>query len=83
MGVKVITNLGVKDITTKVDEEGNETFTGFELSNGTLLEAHLVIFAIGIKPRDELAAAGGIACHERGGIIVDDDLQTSGELPDS
>jgi nitrite reductase (NAD(P)H) len=40
-------------------------------------EADIVIFAIGIKPRDDLAKASGIECHPKGGVIVGDDLQTS------
>ena len=45
--------------------------------DGTIHDADLVIYAIGIKPRDELAQASGIECHPRGGIVVDDNLQTS------
>jgi len=76
LGVKVLTNMGVKSITTR-QEGDRKVFSGFELSDGSLLEADLVIFAIGIRSRDEIASASGIACHEsRGGIIVNDDLET-------
>jgi nitrite reductase (NAD(P)H) len=37
----------------------------------------MVIYAIGIKPRDELAQDCGIECHSKGGIVVGDDLRTS------
>ncbi|CAG8716067.1 4375_t:CDS:2, partial [Acaulospora colombiana] len=76
MGVKFVTKVGVEDITTESRSEG-ETFTGFDLSDGTHLESNLVIFAIGIKPRDELAKVSGIETYEKGGIIVGDDLKTS------
>jgi NAD(P)H-nitrite reductase large subunit len=42
-------------------------------------EADLVIYAIGIRPRDDVARTSGIDCHARGGIIVGDDLSTSAE----
>lgn len=76
MGVKVLTNMGVKSITTR-QEGDRKVFTGFELSDGSILEADLVIFAIGIRSRDEIASASGINCHSRGGIVVDDNLETS------
>jgi nitrite reductase (NAD(P)H) len=37
----------------------------------------MVIYAIGIKPRDDLAAQSGLKIHPRGGIHVGDDLSTS------
>jgi nitrite reductase (NAD(P)H) len=76
MGVKFITKVGVEDITTEAGSD-EETFTGFNLSDGTHLASNLVIFAIGIKPRDELAKVSGIETYERGGIKVGDDLRTS------
>lgn len=41
------------------------------------LPADLVVFAAGIRPRDDLARAAGIEVGERGGIAVDDTLATS------
>lgn len=78
MGVKVVTKVGVEDITTEAGPNG-DVFTGFDLSDGTHLASNLVIFAIGIKPRDELARVSGIETYERGGIKVADDLQTSAQ----
>ena len=37
----------------------------------------MVIVSAGIRPRDEVAKASGIEVHERGGVIVDDELRTS------
>lgn len=76
MGVQVVTKLNVQDITTELVGD-QEVFTGFDLSDGTHLPSNLVIFAIGIAPRDEIARASGIECHERKGILVDNDLKTS------
>ena len=37
----------------------------------------MVIFAAGIRPRDELAAAAGLTLAERGGVLTDLSCQTS------
>jgi nitrite reductase (NADH) large subunit len=46
-----------------------------ELADGRILAAGLVVIAVGIRPRTELARAAGLAC--RRGILVDDGLATS------
>ena len=79
LGVQVLTNCSPSEQLTRLadDESGEEIFTGLQLQDGTIHNADLVIYAIGIKPRDELARAAGIECHPRGGIVVSDNLQTS------
>ena len=79
MGVKCLTNVNVKSMLTEPDTEdpSMEVFKGFEFTDGECLEADLVIMAVGITPRDDLARASGIECHSRGGIDVGDDLMTS------
>ncbi|MEM8903920.1 MAG: FAD-dependent oxidoreductase, partial [Actinomycetota bacterium] len=47
------------------------------LADGTVLPADLVVFSAGIRPRDELARAGGLEIADRGGVLVDDTLATS------
>lgn len=79
MGVKVLTQCEPQAITTRLDEDGVEVFTGFKISEDEVVESDLTIFAIGIKPRDDLAAASGIKCARRGGIDVGDDLMTSAQ----
>ncbi|GAA2080614.1 nitrite reductase large subunit NirB [Pseudolysinimonas kribbensis] len=49
------------------------------LTDGSELEAELVVFAIGITPRDELARAIGAAPGPRGGVAIGDDCRTSVE----
>lgn len=41
------------------------------------LPVQMVVVSAGIKPRDELARAAGIAVGERGGVIVDEQMRTS------
>ncbi|GAA5967842.1 hypothetical protein JCM11641_005783 [Rhodosporidiobolus odoratus] len=79
MGVQVLTACEPKKITTREGENGERILTGFELADGEKLETDLVIFGIGISPRDELAASSGIKVARRGGIEVDDFLMTSAQ----
>ncbi|KAF9267857.1 nitrite reductase [Marasmius fiardii PR-910] len=73
MGVSVLTQTSVK--TVCVGEGG--LCQGLKLDDGQFLECDVVVFAIGITPRDELARASGITCAGKGGVIVDDALLTS------
>ena len=41
------------------------------LSDGTVIDAGLVVFAAGVRPRDELARACGLQLAERGGVLTD------------
>ncbi|HEV3357520.1 MAG TPA: nitrite reductase large subunit NirB [Pseudonocardiaceae bacterium] len=47
------------------------------LSNGTELDLDLVVFAAGVRPRDDLGRASGLTVGERGGIVVDEGCRTS------
>lgn len=47
------------------------------LSDGTVLEAEIVIMAIGVRPDTSLAKAAGLSIGSRGGIKVDDFNRTS------
>ncbi|MGL5859217.1 MAG: nitrite reductase large subunit NirB [Angustibacter sp.] len=42
-----------------------------------VLDVDLVVFAAGIRPRDELARAAGLDVGDRGGVLVDDGCQTA------
>ncbi|MFE0552010.1 FAD-dependent oxidoreductase [Streptomyces pilosus] len=50
-----------------------------ELADGTVLDAALVVFAAGVRPRDELAAPLGLERGERGGFLVDQWCRTADE----
>ncbi|MBB5326384.1 CoA-disulfide reductase [Anoxybacillus tepidamans] len=47
------------------------------LNSGTALETDMIMLAIGVKPENELAKQAGLAIGERGGIQVNEYLQTS------
>ena len=46
-------------------------------ADGTHLEADVVLFSAGIRPRDELARLAGLAVGERGGVQIDSRCRTS------
>ena len=77
---KKIEALGAKvhlQKTTKEITEGTVRRQKLVFADGTSLETDLVIFSAGIRPRDELARAAGIAVGERGGIRIDSHCRTS------
>lgn len=47
------------------------------LNNGVQLAADLIVLAIGVKPETSLARDAGLTLGSRGGILVNDTLQTS------
>lgn len=75
MGVKLLKQCRPTAMATKTTEDG-EVFAGFETPTGTI-ESDMVIYAVGITPRDDLATQAGLKIHPRGGIEVGDDLTTS------
>ncbi len=50
---------------------------GVSLTDGTALNADLVVFSIGITPRDELARLAGLELGPRGGIAIGEDCASS------
>ena len=56
---------------------GDDSITGMQFADGSHLEVDMLVISAGIRPRDELAKSSGLDTHPRGGIIVDNFLQTS------
>ena len=54
--------------------------TEIELTSGASVRTDMVILSIGVRPNSELAKQAGAKLNKRGGVIVDQYLQTS--LPD-
>jgi nitrite reductase (NAD(P)H) len=63
MGVKVRVAC---EPTGLIEKEGR--FAGFRFEDGQKLESDMVVYGIGISPRDELAREAGIKVSSRGGI---------------
>jgi nitrite reductase (NAD(P)H) len=75
MGVEVLTKSSPKGI---IAAKGQfNTFAGLTMNDESILEADMVIFAVGISPRDDLAKKAGLICEPRGGVTVNDLLETS------
>jgi nitrite reductase (NADH) large subunit len=61
--------------TTAIEDNGRGlTVT---LSDGTVIEAAVLVFSAGVRPRDELARACGLDIAERGGVLTDIGCRTS------
>jgi nitrite reductase (NAD(P)H) len=77
LGLEVLLSKRVGRI--EVDEDN--AVKGVVFEDGEGMDCSTVCFAIGIRPRDELARRAGIKCADRGGgIVVKGDLSTS--VPD-
>ncbi|MGN7398508.1 CoA-disulfide reductase [Cytobacillus praedii] len=68
-GVKLILENGVQSFA----DNGRK----INLSDGTEIETDMTILSIGVKPENELAKSAGLTLGDRGGIIVNEYLQTS------
>lgn len=76
-------------IETELSEKGIQVMTGqsvtafhdkgqiLELSNGQTLASDITILSVGVAPDSELASQAGIELGLRGGILVDQNYQTS------
>lgn len=72
-------NLGLTIHTSKstIAINGKDFIQGISFSDNTFLEIDMLVISAGIKPRDELARSAGLESGPRGGIIVNEKLQTS------
>ncbi len=73
LGLSVHAGAGVQEIVA--DDEGQ--VTGLRKPDGSLVQAQVVVFSAGIRPRDELARSSGLDVGPRGGIVVDSAMRTS------
>jgi nitrite reductase (NAD(P)H) len=82
MVVEQVRSLGVDVLLSrrvgKIDDDEEGYVKGVHFEDGEYMPCSTICFAIGVRPRDELARQSGIDCADRGGgIIVQDDLSTS------
>lgn len=71
--------LGLKIATSKNTSQilGDAAITGMQFSDDTKIEVDMLVISAGIKPRDEVAKLCGLEVGLRGGIVVNEQLQTS------
>lgn len=67
LGIAVHLEKMIKRVIAGVDG----AVAGVEFASSEYLSAQIVVFAVGIRPRDELGAESSLALGERGGIMVD------------
>jgi nitrite reductase (NADH) large subunit len=56
---------------------GDDAVRTVVFEDGGLVAGDIVVFAAGVRPRDDLARAAGLDVGARGGIVVDDGCATS------
>jgi nitrite reductase (NADH) large subunit len=69
LGVEVLVNRSTKALL------GNERVNGVEFTDGTSIDADVVVVAAGIRPNVELGRRAGLAVNR--GILVNDHMETS------
>ena len=68
-GITILTAANTEGL---IGEEGH--VTQVKLKDGTVLDADLVVFAVGIHPNMALAQSAGLRCNR--GVLVNDTMQT-------
>lgn len=63
--------------TVTIDPDESGAVTAVEFQDGSFLRADVVVFAVGVRPRDELARNAGLDVHPRGGVLIDEGCTSS------
>jgi nitrite reductase (NADH) large subunit len=79
LDIDVTTGAGTSTIEPieQVDSADGANRLRVTLSNDEVIDAALLVFSAGVRPRDELARAAGLDIGERGGVISDLSCATS------
>lgn len=72
-GIRVLTSTS----TTRLDADHTGQVAGLELRDGSYERTDVVVFTVGVRPRDDLARAARIDTHPRGGVLIDARCTTS------
>jgi nitrite reductase (NADH) large subunit len=72
LGVSVRTGTATSRITGRLGR-----VAAMEFADGDRLDVDVVVFAVGVRPRDELAREAGLEVGERGGVVVDESCATA------
>lgn len=71
LGVQVHLNKSTKEV------HGEGCVEQLEFTDGSRLDVDMIIVSCGIRPRDDVARECSLAVGERGGVLINDHLQTS------
>jgi nitrite reductase (NADH) large subunit len=82
LGITVHTDVGTESISPAqrnrpLKRSAEDNSMRVTLSDGTFIDAGVVVFAAGVRPRDELARDAGLEIAERGGVLTDLSCATS------
>ena len=64
-------------VTTRLDPDPRGNVRGLEFREGDYADTDVVIFTVGVRPRDQLARAAELAVDPRGGVLIDAECTTS------
>ncbi|KAA9089978.1 nitrite reductase large subunit [Microbacterium radiodurans] len=64
-------------LTTRLDADRSGQVVGLEFRDGSWERTDVVVFTVGVRPRDELAREAGLTVDPRGGVVIDDRCDTS------
>lgn len=67
--------LHLADAVTGFEDQGGRVRA--RLKSGAVLDADLVVLAVGVRPESTLAREAGLTLSERGAIVVDEHMRTS------
>ncbi|WP_318841133.1 nitrite reductase large subunit NirB [Microbacterium sp. M28] len=65
--------------TTRLDPDASGSVTQLQFQDGSMHAADIVVFTVGVRPRDELARNAQLAVHPTGGVLIDDRCRTADE----
>jgi nitrite reductase (NADH) large subunit len=71
LGLKIHTNKNTSAIV------GDDAIKGMQFTDGSSIDVDMLIISVGIKPRDELAKQANLEVGARGGVVVNEHMQTS------
>lgn len=76
LGIEVHTGVGTETIqpaqkNKPLRKSDNDDSVRLSLNDGTSIDAGVVVFAAGVRPRDELAREAGLDIAQRGGVLTD------------
>lgn len=78
---RLITARGISvrtdSITTRLDPDASGAVRGLEFRDGSYADADVVVFTVGVRPRDQLARAASLDVDPRGGVRIDAQCVTS------
>jgi len=64
-------------VTTRLDPDARGNVRGLEFREGDYADTDVVVFTVGVRPRDQLARAAELKVDPRGGVVIDAGCTTS------